>query len=44
MDRYEEYYEDEARKEHEALRAKEVGISVVASNEGGIKVVREGKL
>jgi hypothetical protein len=44
MERYEQYYQDEARKNHPILSAKEVGIQVVASNHGAIKVVREGKL
>lgn len=44
MDRFEEYYNDEERKKAPPLKAKEVGVMVVASNEGYIKVVREGQL
>lgn len=44
MDRFDEYYKDDKRKNQEPLKAKEVGINVVSSDEGNIKVVREGRL
>ncbi|HEY4515771.1 MAG TPA: hypothetical protein VJH67_01135 [Candidatus Paceibacterota bacterium] len=44
MTRFEEYYNDEDRKKAETLKAKEVGIVVVPSGEGEIRVVREGQL
>lgn len=44
MERFEQYYNDPVRRNVGVLKAKEVGIRVMANDDGNIKVVREGKI